>query len=143
MGTMKPQAQLLTIWRLTLAAAMCVPAFLNSLFLRVTNPVWLWTTLGWLAVFLILYLVYLPLCYRAVSFSVTADHVLLYKGVLYTRSLTVPLAGIQFVSLSSSPLEKLFGLRSVVVVVPGGRLVLPGLRTQDAERLSAALGDVQ
>lgn len=141
MGSIRPQPKVLTIWRIMLAIGICVPAFLNSVFFRITSPIWTWGTVIWMTAFLLLYLIYLPLRYRRLSFSVTSDRILLYGGVLYRSARMVPIARIQYTSLSANPFERIFGLCSLVVVMAGGRAVLPGLRRQDAEALAAVLGD--
>lgn len=135
MGTMKPQPRILVIWRIHLAVSMAIPAFLNALFFRLSDPLWVWITLGWLLIFLALYLVYLPLRYRGMSFAVAGDKILVYNGVLYARVKSIPMGGIQFTTLWAGPLERMLGLCSLILSSAGGQAALPGLRRKDAEAL--------
>lgn len=139
MGKMKPQLKILSIWRMILAISMVIPAFANALFFPFRSRTWLFVSLGWIALFLALYLFYLPLRYHKLSFTVGNERILLYSGALYTRIRSLPLRNIQYVSVYQNPLERLFGLCSLVAVAAGGRISLPGLRREDAEALAKAL----
>lgn len=142
MKRIKPQPKLLTLWRIVLALIMCVPAFLNSLLLyRSTSPAWIIGTAVWMIVFFAGYLVYLPLAYRRISFSLYDEKVTLYSGVFYRRIRSIPLENIQFTSLWASPLHLVMGICSLSITAAGGHVTLPGLRKQDAESLAAVLND--
>lgn len=143
MGQMKPQPKILTAWRVLLTFAMLAPAFLNALLFPIRGQAWLGVSAGWIVLFLVLYLVYLPLRYQKLSFSVSGDRILLYSGVLYTRARSIPLRNIQYSTILRSPLDRLFGLCSLVVTAAGGRISLPGLRLPDAEALAKALLEQQ
>lgn len=139
MGQMKPQPKILTIWRMSLTIAMVIPAFANALFFSPRSRVWLILSLVWLALFLILYLWYLPLRYNNLSFTVSGERILLYSGALYTRVRILPLCNIQYVSVYHNPIERIFGLCSLSAVAAGGRVTLPGLREPDAQSLAKSL----
>lgn len=140
MGSMKPQPKILTIWRIVLTLCAVVPAFLNAILFPVPGRLWLWVSVVWIALYLAMYLVYLPLKYQKLTFSVSEERILLYSGVLYTYVRSIPLRNIQFTAITKTPFDHLFGLCSLVVTAAGGRIVLPGLREKDAEALSRALG---
>lgn len=139
MSRIKPQPGVLTIWRIAAALAMVAPAFLSALLTQ--GSVWIGLSAVWITVFLLLYLVYLPLRYEKLHFTVEETQITLYSGVLYTRVRAMPLHSIQFTAVRRNPLEALFGLCSLEVTAAGGQLVLPGLRLRDAEALSRVLSD--
>lgn len=139
MGNTKPQPRILMKWRINLALFMLIPAFLIALLFPVASRVWIILCAAWLVAFLGMYLVYLPLRYRGLSFTVEDDRILLYSGVLYTRVRCIPLRNVQFTTIHRSFADYVAGLCSLAVTSAGGRAVLPGLRPWDAEALSASL----
>lgn len=139
MITKKPQPQILTIWRLSLAIITLVPAFLTSVVLRVYSTSWLVATAAWLLAFLLLYLVFFPLLYKSLSYTLFDDKLVLNTGAINRRVIAVPLAAIQFVSVFRSPLDRMFGLSSLTVVMAGGHVTLIGLTVLDAQSLVGLL----
>lgn len=139
MGSIKPNSRLLTIWRIQLSIAICIPAFLNSVLFKIQSPIWLWGTALWIIAFVVVYLVYLPMKFKSISYSVKEDRILLYTGVIYPRIRIAPKDRIQFSVVLTSPFERIFGLASLQVVLAGGRVVLPGLRHSDADILSQSI----
>lgn len=117
---------------------MVLPAFLNALIFR-SGRMFLLFTAVWVLIYLALVLVYLPLRYRNLSFTVTDEQIILHSGVIYNRVRSIPLRNIQFTAVYRNPFDGLFGLCSLVVTAAGGRITLPGLRIQDAEALSEVL----
>ena len=67
------------------------------------------------------------------------DWFLLRKGLLWHRSILVPRRQIQYVSLRRNPLERLFGLTTLVFMTAGGRVYLHGVEHDEAERLRRLL----
>lgn len=118
---------------------MIFPAFLNALFFYNQDHLRVWLTIGWIALYMVLYVIYLPLRYRNLSFSLTDTYIVLHSGVIYHRVRSIPLQNIQYTTLYRNPFDRLFGLCSLVVTAAGGRITLPGLRLSDAQRLSAVL----
>lgn len=135
----KPSPHLLTVWRLRLFLAALAPSFLSAFFFF---PHWWWWrlfTLGWAGTFLICYLGYLPLLFRKLSFSWEEDRFTVRCGVFYSRLRAVNRGNVQTVCLASTPLERLFGLRSLRVYAAGATLTLPGLPLKEALELQRAL----
>ena len=73
----------------------------------------------------------------SLSYSRHRDWLLVERGVFCRRAILIPRRQIQYVKLRRSPLERAFGLSSLVFVTSGGRTVLYGLDPADAERLRA------
>ena len=133
------QKEILTIWRISLALTAFVPAFITSLLFQPGTPFWIMLTALWILLFLFFYLFYLPVRYRKLAFAVRGDSLVVRSGVFSTRVRTMPLQNIQYSGLVVSPLDAVWGLGSLVVTAPGGRIRIPGLRRQDAENLAAML----
>lgn len=141
MGQIKPQKNILTVWRIWLVIGTFPFALLNSLLFPTHSKVWICTTAAWVVLFLLGYLYYLPTRYRKLSFAIHEEQVVLYSGVLYTRVRTLPVHNIQYTTILRTPLDHPFGLCSLALVAPGGRITLPGLRLQDAKTLSSLLNN--
>lgn len=139
MNRITPQPQILICWRTWLALFMILPAFLNALFFPSYGGIWWICTALWVSLFLTGYLFYLPIRYRKLAFVIAGNQMSVYSGVFYTREKSIPLDHIQFTVISRNPLERLFGLSTLVAVAAGGRVVLPGLRLQDATSLADIL----
>lgn len=135
----KPQPKLLTIWRTELTLAAAVPAFLISLFLRTGSTAWTFTMCGLGLFYLAVYLFYFPALYKKMTFSVSEERIVYATGVFYTRVLTAPVSQIQFTAVSRSPIARFFGLASVIVIFAGGRIMISGLKAEDANRLAELL----
>nr|WP_087302394.1 PH domain-containing protein [Anaerotruncus colihominis] len=89
--------------------------------------------------FLYFYIFYYPIKYRKLAYGTNAHCLLVYCGVIYTRVKAVPFTSIQYTSVFSTPLERLFGVTSLFVYAAGGRVYIPGLAPQDARELQALL----
>lgn len=137
----KPQQKILTCWRIQLAIGMFIPAFLNALLFPFAQRTWIWLTCGWLAVFFALYLFYLPARYRHLSFSITGTRIIRTSGVFSPRTRSLPLQNVQFTVVTRGPLQRLFGLATLMVAAAGGRITLPGLIFEDAQALAEILLD--
>ena len=60
-----------------------------------------------------------PIKYRKLSYGFNRRCLLIHCGVIYTRVKAVPLTSIQYASVASSPLERLFGVCSLLVHAAG------------------------
>lgn len=134
-----PQPQILAIWRITLTLVTIIPAFLVSLFLRNGSGAWA-VSIGVLTLaYLLTFLVYLPLLYKKMSYSVSGERIIYITGVFYTRIVSAPVSGVQYISVLQSVFEKMFGLASVIATLAGGRIVISGLKLADAESIAKLL----
>lgn len=135
----KPHPRILTVWRLLLVFAAIPPCFLFSLFLRVGGLWWCICAALWTVLFLFFYLFYLPVRYRKLSFTLEKEQLTVAGGVFQTNIRTMPLGNVQYVSLVISPIDAAWGLCTLLITAPGGRIRLPGLRQQDARNLAAMM----
>ena len=139
MTIQKPDLHILTIWRIRLLLLAVVFSFLSAWFYPHRGWIWWLFTLGWAGGFFYFYLFYYPIKFRKLSYARNQDCLLIHCGVIYTRTRAIPFSAIQYTSTGSTPLERLFGVCSLIVVTAGSRVFLPGLPTQDAQELQRFL----
>lgn len=135
----KPDARTLTVWHIRLLCAAIVPSFCSAWFAPYINWIW-WTFTGaWALAFLYGYIFYYPIKYRKLSYSFNKRCFLIHCGVIYTRVKAIPLTSIQYVSVTSTPLQRLFGICSLFVFCAGSTAYVPGLLRADAAHLRERL----
>lgn len=142
-ATLTPRPQIISVWRSVLICAALPAAVACSLFLKPGTLLWGVCSGLWILPFLFFYIVYFPLRRRRLSLEVEKGQLVMRTGVFYSIVRTVPYESIQFVGLRTSPLHKRWQLASLVVVAPGGRLLMPGLDAQEAQRLVRVLLSVR
>jgi membrane protein YdbS with pleckstrin-like domain len=87
---------------------------------------WFWPSLAW----------------QHLAYRITPNFLLIQRGVLWRTETRVPRTRIQHIDVSQGPLERSFGLATLVVHTAGTRFAvvdLPGLLNADAEHLRDAL----
>lgn len=134
-----PQPSILIIWRMTLTLVAIIPAFLVSLLLRIGSTAWVYSICVLALIYLLIFLMYYPLLYKKISYSVSEERILYVTGVFYTRVVSAPVSAVQFVSVSQSAFARIFGLASVTATFAGGRIVISGLKLADAESIASGL----
>lgn len=86
----------------------------------------------------LLTLLWPPLSFRAWRFSVDDDYLAMRYGVLFVEERRVPVPRMQHVDLMRGPIERLFGLATLVVFTAGNEgsaFRVPGLLVARAEAL--------
>lgn len=139
MAGTKPKLKLLTAWRQYLVIFSSLPAFLITLLFWNRKTVLVTLLAVWFIVFMLLYLVYLPARYKKTSFILKDESLIKTSGVFYYSSYCVPLKNIQYVTVLSSPVMKFNGLSSVAVVSAGGRVIIPGFVSSEAEAFAGII----
>lgn len=76
-----------------------------------------------------------PLWCERISYTRCKSRLRIVRGVIWRRISIISRSQVQYVTLRASPLERLLGLRTLIFHTPGGRVVLPGLEPDDAEKL--------
>lgn len=139
MTLQKPDLRILTVWRIRLLVTAVAPSAVTAYFF--INRTWIWWlfSASWIAAFLYFYIGYYPIKYRKLSYSINQTCLIVHCGVVYTRIKAMPLCSIQYVSVSSTPLQQLFGLCSLVIYAAGSALRLSGLSLQDGILLQGTL----
>lgn len=100
------------------------------------------------AVALLLALVTVHRRFASWSWAEREDDLLLRRGVLVQRASVVPYGRMQYVDVTAGPLDRRFGLATVVLHTAAVHTdaSIPGLRTEEANRLRdrlAALGEAR
>lgn len=71
----------------------------------------------------------------SVGYTRHRDWLKVERGLLWHQQILIPRRQIQYVRLRQDPLERLFGLNTLVFMTPGGRVCLRGLEKDEAEHL--------
>jgi hypothetical protein len=123
-----------TLWRITGALGalplLVVGAFVSSSLLRVVEAPLLLGVLPFLAalvLFVALAGVLPGLRWRRWRYEIRAEEVDLQRGIFWVSRTLVPLARIQHVDTQSGPLQRRFGLATVVFYTAAGASQIPEL----------------
>lgn len=138
MAVIKPSLHLLTVWRLRLFLCSFLPSFLAACFFSNTL-LWWAAALAIAAGFVFLYIFYCPVKWKKLAYSGNENCLVIHCGVIYTSAKAVPFGSIQSISITSTPLERLFGICSLAVFMAGARIYMPGLTPVQAEELRLGL----
>ncbi len=115
------------------------PAFLLSLQYRAATFAWCLAALLFVIIYMLIYLLYIPLLYKSVSFGVDGGRLILKMGVFRERRLILPLEHIQVVQINRDILCRMLGLGCVAASAAGAAVRVPGLTVPDAEDLARRL----
>jgi uncharacterized protein len=102
---------------------------------------WLWPIAGWQALLLLrLFLLfwYPPRAYRAWGYRIDGKVLETRRGIWFQIHQLLPLPRLQHVDLHSGPIERSFGLASLLLHTAGTQhasIVIPGLDAREATRL--------
>jgi membrane protein YdbS with pleckstrin-like domain len=108
----------------------------------------IWLVAGAAGLLLVARLAVLPRSLRSWGYAERADDLLVRHGLLYRRLSIVPYGRMQFIDVTASPVERLFGLATVQLhtAAAASNARIPGLPPQEAARLRdrlAALGEAR
>jgi hypothetical protein len=137
--TLEPRIRWVWLLRSALAA-LVLGAVVGAVSVALDAPIWVGP-----AVFTALFALGVTrafLRYRSWSYRVRADSLFLDRGVLTRVRTVVPYVRIQHVDASRGPVERTFGLATVVVYTAGSRgadVSIPGLTPEDADDLQERL----
>jgi len=133
------------LWRLTYAitaAVLMLIASITALVLAVTFPgARIWIVAGWVALaalLLCLVLAYPPRAYRAWGYQIDRRVLQIHRGIWFRMIQLLPLSRLQHVDLHRGPLERSFGLATLMLHTAGTHyaiLTIPGLAAEEAVRL--------
>jgi membrane protein YdbS with pleckstrin-like domain len=89
----------------------------------------------WIAMWLFLLIIYLPLRYRCQRYELNDDCIIAVKGVYFSTRRWMPMHAVRHITVIRGPLEKLFDFTYVIISAAGGWLILEGIPTQTATEL--------
>lgn len=84
--------------------------------------------------------------YRHWRWLVEPDRVLIYRGVIWRSRSLIPRVRVQHVDTRTSPLQRWFGLASLIIFTAGTRgadAEIPGLSSEEAESLREELAHLE
>ncbi len=87
-----------------------------------------------------------PLHYRFWRWQVQTDRVLIQKGVIWRSRSVIPRVRVQHVDTRTSPMQRWFGLSSLIIYTAGTRgadAEIPGLAADEAEALREELARLE
>ena len=138
--TLVPKPKIVALWRGLLVCFFAIPAIAFSVTMRPGSNIWIVASAMWLFAFLFLYLFYLPARMKGISLTIEESRLIKESGVFVKRLRVIPFESIQYVTVLSSPLHKMWKLSSIAIVVPGAEIYMPGLGAEEAERVLGIVG---
>lgn len=127
MDRVTPRTCILAVWRLRLLLGAALPAFISAILLRLSFEVGCVFTAVWLLLFLYFYILYYPIKLRKLAYGANERTLLVHCGVIYTRVKAIPFTSILYLSVTSTPLERFFGVYTLRVYCAGSVTPLYGL----------------
>ncbi len=116
-----------------------LPALLLSPIFSSQRTLWLLLSALWTLAMSVFAACYLPCVFNRYHYDFDQYGLSLSSGFLYQKVRRLSIAGIQFVEISTLPIEHMLGLCSLSVYAMGGRLTIAGLTPKTAHRIKAAL----
>ena len=142
-----------TLWRIAGALSMVIwgpliflPVWMGDRLLSEDAPHWV-PVIAIASVLAILqavlrFVVFPQLRYRWWRFQLTADHLLLQRGLLVRRRTLIPLVRVQNVDTVQGPIARYFGLWSVVIFTAANAQSIPALSEAEADGLRTTLAEL-
>lgn len=95
-----------------------------------------WIFIGLLVTAYVIFLmIILPLWYRSVSYTLSADEIVIRSGVFFSNTVCVKMSSIQYTTTVSMPLSKYTSFNFLMINAYGGRLVMMFLSHSDMEEI--------
>ncbi len=88
------------------------------------------------AAWVLLCCTFLPLRHRALAYTVLPESIGVRSGILKKKRARTPVEAIQYVSLTQSPLQRVFGIALLRLHLAGGKLDLQGLPLAQAQEIA-------
>ena len=96
----------------------------------------IWILIGLLVTAYVIFLmIILPLWYRSVSYTLSADEIIIRSGVYFSNTVYVKMSSVQYTTTVSMPLSKYTSFNFLLINAYGGRLVMMFLSHSDMEEI--------
>lgn len=137
-------ARVVKLWRVRHAITTAVLVGLATgavIATGLSTEQWLWPLIGWqalLALRLVLLFWYPPRAYKAWGYRIDGKVLETRRGIWFRLHQLLPLPRLQHVDLHSGPIERSFGLASLLLHTAGTQhasITIPGLDAREAVRL--------
>lgn len=116
-------------------------AFLLAFF---AHQLWAWFALAIIAIVTIIQLIIAPRRARAIGYQLRDDDLLLRRGIMFQRFVSVPYGRMQLVDITRGPIARILGLADLkfVTAAAATNVAIPGLLEDDAAALRDRLVDL-
>lgn len=94
-----------------------------------------------IVLFCFFFSIYFPIKLKKSAFAFDKENLVIYSGIFYTNISHIRLSNIQFVTKSTSILDKLFNISCVYVWTAGGRECIFGLSNIEADKMILDIAD--
>lgn len=86
--------------------------------------------------YVVFLMIILPLWYRSVSYSVSAEEIVIRSGIFVKNTSCIKMSAVQYTTAVSMPLSKYTSFNFLFINAYGGRLVCPFLSSLDMEEIA-------
>ena len=132
-----PSGRMTLIWQIRLAAAAVLAITVGTELLEYSFPLGIGLSVTAVAVFGAVGGLYLPAYMRRLKYSLELGRLTVIKGVFTVKRSMLEFSSVTAVSVRSTPLMRLFGVRRLCLFYPRGRVSLPALGVTEAASLAA------
>lgn len=123
------------IWELRLILGTFFPTFLLFFFYAPEYLIWKCVAGGCIVIFLFFSLFWFPVKYWKLAYHIEGNILYLRRGVLYTRYCSVSKKQLQYITLTSTPLQRRFSLCSAILIMAGAHLFIPCISRKEGEAI--------
>ncbi len=135
---MLPQSAVV-LWRVRATLLLIAAAFLCGVLFVFSSIVAIGFCICTVMFYLILMFLYFPYLYKSYRYGFSTEQIFIQKGVLFYRNVRICMDRIQYCVLVQGPLQRLFGLASVLILTAGSREYIRDIHVRDAEKLRKVL----
>ena len=139
MRTYRPDRSGLSILRLLILLIAVAMIILVNFFVPVRFPA-LITDISISGVTLLLTMVYLPLYYSSIKYTVTDTEITCSSGVFLKYHQSIKIASVQYTAVASTPFSEYTGLNFIIFFVYGGRMKMFFLSKKDVVEILSITG---
>ena len=132
-------AKAVMVWRIRATLLLIVFSFLvGAIFVFWETLSIILGTIGLIIYFLTVF-VYCPILYRIYGYEVENGVITISKGYFLNRYTRLPFSKIQYCVISQGPVQKLYGLCSVVFLTAGSSEAISDIPEQEAHKIKASI----
>jgi len=133
--TIKSERSALTVWRIMLSIVCAAAEFTAAVLLMSNKLALIFATCIISAVFLYMYMVYYPIKLHRFTAELKNSKIIITNSIINKNIYIMEYSKIQFINIITSPLQRLFGICTVLVKAAGGTVYLSGISKSNAEYL--------
>lgn len=127
------------LWRVRATLLLIVAAFLCGVLFVFSNIMAIVFGIGAVVIYLLLMFLYFPYLYKGYMYGFLSKQIFIKKGVLFHRNIHIRMDKIQYCVLIQGPLQRLFGLASVLILMAGSQEYIRDIHVKNAEKLRKVL----